>query len=124
MNTAIHFIKTVLILSDAKFFHSNKPIVVKRLSQNNFPSELVEQLINTEYTLMKPLKKSDAIHNFYKSGQPSYEQVEMPNDEENTQYVAFPHAIPQKAPIKKIINTYKDPSITLADTVRIHAQII
>lgn len=73
---------------------------------------------------MKPLKKSDAIHNFYKSGQPSYEQVEMPNDEENTQYVAFPHAIPQKAPIKKIINTYKDPSITLADTVRIHAQII
>lgn len=114
MNTAIHFVKTVLILSDARFFHSNRPRVMKRLFQNNFPSELVEQLISTEYTLMKPFKKSNSIHNFYKSN----DDAEVPISEENTQYVAFPHAIPQKAPIKKIINTYKDPTIILADTVR------
>lgn len=51
--TAIGFIRTVVQLSDAKFFNENKEKVILTLRENNFPETEIIGLVNTYYTYMK-----------------------------------------------------------------------
>lgn len=53
-NTAIHFIKTILELSDAKFFVENRELILKTLRINCFPEIEIIKLMQY-YTLMIPL---------------------------------------------------------------------
>lgn len=52
--TAIAHIKTVVGLSDATHFGTNRVMVERRLRLNNFPETVVMTLINQYYTLMRP----------------------------------------------------------------------
>lgn len=55
LGTAIHFIKTVLTLSDPSFYSANRDIVIETLRDNSFPEDLIELLMLSHYTYMKPL---------------------------------------------------------------------
>lgn len=99
--TGAHFIKTVLLLSDPRFFHDNKPVVVQTLRENSFPEITIMTLINTFYTYMKPVDS----HNTGKT-------------EVTNRYVIFPHAISHSKEIRGIISGLKEPDVILADSVR------
>lgn len=94
-NTAIAFIHTVLDLSDGRFFHANKEIVAKTLSDNSFPSDLITTMVNTYYTLFRgrPLPKI-----------------------KNTSFKIYPQAITNSRNIKRIIHQLKFKGIVLADS--------
>lgn len=66
INTAVSFIKNVLLLSNANFFASNKNLLEQILMDNCFPTSLILNLLHSHYTLMKPIifnpKKN--IHTF------------------------------------------------------------
>lgn len=59
INTAISFIKNILLLSDGKFFLENKVIIQQILEDNCFPTSLIVSLLHSHYTLMKPLSFVD-----------------------------------------------------------------
>lgn len=99
LNTAVHFIKTVLALSNPAFFTENRFIISTTLRENSFPETLIETFLNESYTYMKPLFNTKQ------------------NKEEET-YAIFPHAICEGRGIKREINKYKKPKITLADSVK------
>lgn len=100
IGTAEAFIKTVLTLSDPKFFVLNKTVVIETLRDNCFPDTVIESLMNGVYTLMRP------IRNVRK------------NANKQVVYKIFPHAIKQSPQIKTIINKFKNPDIILADSTK------
>lgn len=97
--TAVHFIRTVLILSDACHFQSNRNIVIVTLHLNSFPEILIITLINQFYTYMKSFNQNS-------------------NNISDNQYVIFPHAINHSKRIKNTISKFKNPNITLADSIQ------
>lgn len=111
MGTAVNFIQTVLRLSDARFFHENIPKVRRTLLENNFPEILVVVLMNSFYTLMKPLTKP--VHQKI-----SDQFVLIDGKLVKKVYKLFPHSICKGRDIKKIIHDLKSPGIVLADSVR------
>lgn len=113
--TAENFIKTILFMSDGRFFESNKRLIVNRLEINNFPDDLITWLINQHYTLLRPRNKNkETFFNFYNPTLPK-RVSEISTD---TKYVSFLFGIPNRTQIKKIINEYKDHDTVLADSVK------
>lgn len=55
--TAMAHIKTVLNLSDGKYFQQNKEMIEKRLRLNNFPETDIMGLMNENYSIMAPITK-------------------------------------------------------------------
>lgn len=58
--TATAHIKTVITLSDATYFSTNKTMIENRLRLNNFPETVIMTLMNQHYTLMRPNRSSRA----------------------------------------------------------------
>lgn len=106
LSTAIHFIKTVLCLSDPKYFHENKDKITRTLRENSFPETLIMVLMQDSYTYMKPLYNDKTTTN------------KNAEEEEETEYVVFPHAIRESRKIKGIIHRYKKPNIVLSDSTK------
>lgn len=102
IGTAIQFIKTVLTLSNARFFNENRDIVTNTLRENAFPETTIINLMNTHYTYMKPLFK---------------EKIEK-GEENEIEYVIFPHSICKSREIKRIIHNNKSQDQILADSTR------
>lgn len=98
--TAAHFIKTVLFLSDPRFFHGNRGVIERTLRENSFPEIVIITLMNTFYTYMKPVNR------------------ECFSDEVDKRYVIFPHAIAESKRIKRVIYDLKGPEVSLADSVK------
>lgn len=130
MGTAVHFIQTVLRLSDARFFQQNVQIVKRTLLDNNFPETTVISLMNNFYSLMRPTVKTDNdVFNFYEAirplpeiqgntiAVPSQRTISKDEDQEDS-YVIFPHSICKGREIKRVIHKLKSPGIILADSVR------
>lgn len=143
LGTAIHFIKTVLILSDPCFYSDNRTIVIETLRENSFPESLILILMQTYYTYMKPLitnnNDSDILEDeqflFYNNFTDLLQQnissrpicnnnlaVHNINrtipDEDQTKYAIFPHAIIGGREIKRILHDNKRSNVVLADSVR------
>lgn len=98
LGTAETFIKTVISLSDPKFFNENKPKVIDTLRDNCFPDSVIDTLMNKHYTLMKPvnsIKKRNLVT-----------------------YKMFPYATCKSTNIKKIIYQMKYRNVVLADSTR------
>lgn len=102
IGTAESFIKTVILLSDSSFFRENKSIVYDTLKSNAFPEWLIDTLMNKHYTLMTPACGS--------------EQKKM--NKRANRYVIFPHAICKSRDIKKILLSYTNKDIILADSTK------
>lgn len=111
MGTAVHFIQTVLRLSDARYFQSNAPKVKRTLLENNFPETTVMVLMNNFYTLMKPLTKplGEKLSDNY---------VIVDGQRVKITYKIFPHSICKGREIKKVLHDLKSPGVILADSVR------
>lgn len=124
--TAVHFIKTVLILSDSIHFQSNKSIVFRTLRDNSFPETTIISLMNEYYTIMKPITKQkdtdEALNSEHHVSQENMStqlrQLIGRADEEKKGYKIFPHSICEGRRIKKTILTHKAPRVILADSVK------
>lgn len=99
MQTAVAFIHTVLSLSDAKFFTSNREIVENTLYLNGFPQEKVALLMNNHYTLMTAQKRAKKC-------------------EPGTTYNVFPHAICEARRLKRVLHKYKNKNVIYSDSTR------
>lgn len=97
VNTAAQHIKTIIELSDGRFFHQNKQKVIDTLRNNNFPETLIICLMNQYYTLMRPL------HNQKQAT--------------NHTYISYPHTI-NNAKLKTIIREFAHPGIILSESVK------
>lgn len=98
METAVAFIRTVITLSDASFFHQNRHVAEETLRLNGFPETSIMVLMLTHYTLMRirPAK------------------IRNPD----TVFAVFPHAICESRKIKKILHQYKNPEVIYSDSTR------
>lgn len=99
LNTATHFIHTVVQLSDVSFFQYNKNKVIDTLKYNNFPETLILTLMNDNYTLMRPLSS------------------EKRQENRDKRYVSYPHTI-KNAGLKNIIRDYALPDVVLSESVK------
>lgn len=97
--TAEAFIKTVLLLSDPRFFHTNKNEVILTLSINGFPDTLIDTLMNKYYTLMRP-------------------SVGRRENKKEVSYKIFPHATCKSRNIKKILLDHIENNVVLADSTK------
>lgn len=135
MQTAIHFIESVLLLSDPKFFKDNRSIVIQTLRDNSFPETTIISLMNSVYTYMRPLKNSwfldsdnsncipyppleELVPSLSKPIQQSLPHIDGSYEDEKDGYVIFPHSICRGRRIKRILCNFKWPKVTLADSVR------
>lgn len=137
LGTGVHFVRTVLFLSDGEFFHSNKTVIRETLRDNCFPETIIVVLMNNFYTYMRPLLggvchdtssqawwlgthfeevyMKPAIEN--KPSEPK-KIVRNDGDEEKHGYVIFPHSICKGRDIKRVLCRQKAPGVKLADSVR------
>lgn len=99
--TGAHFIKTVLLLSDPRFFHQNTPIIINTLRENSFSELTIMTLMNTFYTFMRHT-----------------DRVKTEQQNADNKYVIFPYAVSHSKNIRGVISRLKSPNITLADSVR------
>lgn len=98
--TAVHFIRTVLLLSNGLFFHFNKQRVIDTLRLNSFPEITILTLMNTYYTFMRPF-------------------TNHPDDKPSSDdYVIFPYAIGHSKQVRSVILDHKYSSVFLADSVK------
>lgn len=136
MQTAIHFIETVLLLSDPRYFNDNKRIVIKTLRDNSFPETTIMTLMNSIYTYMRPLKNAWTLNSESaklipypplvpqtpvgqsQDNEPLSQKTIGNNGDEKSGYVIFPHAICKGRKIKKVLCDFKWPKVILADSVR------
>lgn len=139
--TAIHFIKTVLFLSNSCFYNENREKVIQTLRDNSFPETLIIALMNQYYTYMKPLyrfdeplslyENTDLPFSFYCNFNEKYQQCKKPREvastdhkvvihssQEENKFVIFPHAISGSREIKRIIHRDKMSNRTLAESVK------
>lgn len=101
IGTAQEFLKTVLLLSDPKFFVTNKQKVISTLKDNCFPDTVIESLMNKYYTLMRPIRN-----------------IVKKNTGRIVRYKIFPHATCHSRKIKGLITKLMDPDIILADSTK------
>lgn len=97
-NTAIQHIRTVIELSDGRFFHDNKEKVVETLRANNYPETTIIALMNEYYTLMRPT-------------------ISENKNERNQLYVGYPHTI-RNMTLKNCIRQYMQNNVVLAESVK------
>lgn len=100
LNTATHFVKTVIDLSDGNFFQINRPMVENTLYMNNFPETTIMSIMNEFYTLMKPTHDKNRTEN-----------------KESNLYVSYPHTI-KNTKFKSIIREFAYPRVVLAESVK------
>lgn len=100
MNTAVHFIETVLELSDAQFFNSNREKVINTLRDNCFPETLIITLMNNHYTYMRNTRKD------------KHTKAKM------EKFVIFPHSVCESRKIKRILHRHMKPGVTLAESTK------
>lgn len=120
LGTAINFIKTVIYLSDGRYFHENKQKIIDSLKENSFPEGIISVLMNDYYTYMRP--------KHCKPSKLTERQPEKPNDsilskiktdeESENPYEMFPHSICKGRSIKSVLHKHKKPGKILADSVR------
>lgn len=101
INTAAHFIKTVLFLSDPDFFRANEQLVITTLRENSFPETTITALMNECYTYMKPFFKEKTHENKLKN-----------------EYRIFPHAMCKSREVKRVILRLKKPNIRIAESTK------
>lgn len=138
VGTAVHFIKTVLTLSDPCFYNENRSLVEQTLKDNSFPETLILTLMQTHYTYMKPLINNefyiepfsfyDNFDIIYKQNMKTHSESvpvdkcnklgQIENDEDSIKYVIFPHSVLGGREIKKAIFKNKKPGVVLADSVK------
>lgn len=125
INTATHFILTVLMLSDPGFFHINKVKIFETLRQNCFPETLINVLLNYYYTYMRPFNSKPfdyLLRNDTEESDVENEEENLllssQNEEYKNKYIIFPHSICKGRDVKRVICNYKRKSATLADSVR------
>lgn len=121
LSTAVHFIKTVLILTDPSAFHKNKSMIIQTLRENSFPETLIMKFLHSEYTYMKPLSKrvNSKPHNFYSlSKYTGITKTINKQEQKSKKYIPFPHAIYNTKQIKEVLHHNKMPHIVLADSVK------
>lgn len=139
--TAIHFIRTVLLLSDPSFFQQNRPIVIQTLRDNSFPETNIVSLMNNFYTLMRTDVFPDTKHTFYPQCVPppkpikpvpilppspitpwpetaSQWSIPVTDESERRGYKIFPHSICEGRRVKRVIHALKAPGVILADSVK------
>lgn len=123
--TAVHFIKTVLVLSSPMFFSENKETVEQTLRENSFPESLIITLMQTHYTYMKPLTNAGAPFSFYDlttvngvDKQKTEEETPNTGNKTESKYIIFPYSIIGSKSIKRVLHRYKRPYTTLADSVK------
>lgn len=97
IETTKNFIRTVISLSDGKFFKRNRDVVIDTLRDNNFPETLIMTLMNECYTLMRGKK---------------------PSTDEAIAYSVYPHAVCESRKIKRVMYAMKHRNITLAESTR------
>lgn len=97
MNTATHFIRTVLDLSDPDFFKENRNIIEQTLVENCFPECIRIILLQENYTLMKLRMNTDK--------------------KKNAQFVSFPHQL-MNGRVKSIIRSYKTTDAVLTESIK------
>lgn len=97
IETGSHFIRTVIQLSDERFFRSNRDRVIETLHDNCFPETLILTLMNENYTLMR--------------GRDSPEKMEG-------NFYAFPHAICESKRVKRILYERKKDDVIYAESTR------
>lgn len=122
--TATHFIQTVLLLSDPRFFTINRPLVIETLRLNCFPETLIMELVHQNYTYMRPVRKANTNFSFYpdaiwQEDAFAREVLTVGSDVDRlNEYVIFPHSICEGRKIKSVIHMNKAPNIVLADSVK------
>lgn len=97
LETARHFIHTVLNLSDESFFHSNRMRVIDTLRDNCFPETLIITLMNDNYTIMRARKNP-----------------EKPDGK----FYVYPHAVCESRKIKRILHKNKSDGVIFAESTR------
>lgn len=126
-STAEHFLKTILVLSDPKFFHENETVAFETLINNSFPRLTVVALMNECYTYMKPFNKGfSSLFSFYLDPFDNTElkvlrimaALENDSTDKSIDYVIFPHSTCFSKEIKRILNLLKRPDVVLADSIR------
>lgn len=65
IETAKSYMKSILKLSDPRFFHKNKTTLTDMLRLNNFPEDIITKLFQTNYTLMIQTKNKVRTHTNY-----------------------------------------------------------
>lgn len=125
--TAVHFIKTVLQLSNPQFFHKNKEVIFDTLRDNSFPETLIEVLLNEHYTYMKPIKRpierKPLVSPLFNppNDSPLVPANSVENGHQNVSespYVIFPHSICEGRNIKRVLHTLKNPGVIFTDSVK------
>lgn len=113
--TAVHFIQTVLQLSDGEFFMTNKPIVERTLRDNSFPETTILSLMNEYYTYMKPFRRE-------KEQEVITQEASVVNgsqlEDEEPRYVVFPQAICRGRALKRVLYQFKKKGVILTDSTR------
>lgn len=127
LNTAIRFIKTIVELSDAIFFETNKEIIIRTLKLNCFPEDKIITLMNEHYTYMKPPNNRITNENFVFNintdnhnnlGQKEFSNfwynrnknstnsstITNNNNKNIAKYLPFPHIHPKYKEIKHILS--------------------
>lgn len=134
IQTAIHFVKTVLLLSDPVYYHDNRNMVEKTLEENSFPITLISTIMNSYYTYMKN-GRNDLPFEFYPNfiekwlglfeKQKELKEKELNNQKVSKQeriyrkkYAIFPHSIMGSRSIKRIIYENKYDTSKIAESVR------
>lgn len=116
INTAVHFIETIILISDGNFFEDNKNIIYNVLRENSFPESLITILMNSHFTLMKPICNKTPSHDFS-----PHTGALQPLSEENGQnnpYVIYPQAVCENRKIKKILYKLKKQKSILTESTK------
>lgn len=103
LNTAISFIENVLFISDGEFFNNNKNMVIETLRENSFPESLIMILMNSHYTLMKPIIRRD----MNTDDQPNNIIFNVDNHSIQSKYAIYPQAICENRNIKEVLHKMK-----------------
>lgn len=128
MATAVHFIETVLDISDPSFFHHNRETVIETLRMNSFPEIIIISLMHKHYTFMRDTKYKPNLSGQTggasqtmqtpSSGTTISSQTNETMDPEPTKYTLFPRSICKGRQIKRVIHTLKKDNVILADSTR------
>lgn len=139
INTAAHFIRTVLALSDPSHYHKNKSVIIQTLKDNSFPETTILVLMNENYTYLRPLSNKDTNDfNFYEEcsyrrkptelyfspvrtpiqTQTSVTEKDEEKEEEFPPYAIFPHSTSKGRDVKLALMRHKNPGTLLADSTR------
>lgn len=121
LGTATNFIKTVLYLSDGRYFHENRQKVIDSLRENSFPESIISVLMNNYYTYMRPKHCKPGKLTEKPSKKPNDSipsQIKADDEMDKNPYEMFPHSICKGRSIKSVLLKHLIPGKILADSVR------